>query len=232
MDDLSTIVIALASGITGSIFTYFGALRLANRENRQNVNGLRKLIYEDIITMYVELIKAGIASHKAFQADKILNQNDVQTIRGESAGIASFSHSFLQIMSDDWYMRARAEPSLFMQLYSSERQAMRQINLVQKAFSGKIFGLITEIDREQLVKSKDDLKFLNNLQADILVQTLDFIRKSIKSGLNKKLLLEVCPDKDRWWIKKTLARDEKASSEPKDASSEKPAEKPKNPFNK
>ena len=227
-----TVLVTLLSVSVGAILTYIGAVLLDKRANTQKENGLRKLIYEDIITMYIELIKAGIASHKTFQADKILNQNDVQTIRGESAGIASFSHSFLEIMSDDWYMRARAEPSLFMQLSSSERQAMRQINLVQKAFSGKIFGLITEIDREQLVKSKDDLKFLNNLQADILVQTLDFIRKSIESGLNKKILLEVCPDKDKWWIKKTLAHDETASSEPKDASSEKPAEKPKNPFNK
>jgi hypothetical protein len=181
MVDLGTLVIAaftLAGSVVGFVVGAFLTDLLAKqrerRENERKVTGLRKLVYGDIATIYVELKEV-----------LIVIENELKSSKFEE-----YHHAIIGLQKTDWYKNARIQPFIFMQLSDGERRAMAKIAILQETVV-RVSG--SRYIRKQVEEGEDRIEAL---RADLEKNIINYIREQIKKGLDKEFLLQVCSDED------------------------------------
>jgi membrane protein YqaA with SNARE-associated domain len=177
MVDSGTFIIAvstLAGGVVGFVvgafLTDWLSKRREGRENERNVTALRKLLYEDITTIYVELREV-----------LTVIENERITSKFEE-----YYNAIIGLQKTDWYKNARKQPVIFMQFSPAERRAMAKIAGLQETVVGVSRNKYL---RKQVEEGEDRVEALRK---DLKEKIIDYMREQIKRGLDEELLLEVC----------------------------------------
>jgi hypothetical protein len=232
--DIFILLLGVVVGaVLGAISTYMVAVCLDERANRQKVAGLRELVYGDIITMYVELSEYTLIVRNELAGLNRLNLNDPQTKIDTWTKIKRHAETILEMMDGDWYTRARAEPFIFVQLLDDERTAIGKIYLVQRALIKKAIEKYAKIDEKELMIAKIDVNAVINPTPHfkgldtLLTTTIGNMKEHMKSGLVRRLLLQVCPDERKWYVTLTFDNDKIREELPKDATDEQIIERAK-----
>jgi hypothetical protein len=184
------LVTALLSAYLGAYLAYHFQKKERIEENEQKVLDLRKLLYEDIITRYIELNELFTVIENAL---KIPRLDDIETVNHI---VTVHQHALVELQRTDWYRNARAEQFIFIQLRPGERRAIAQIAGLQGtvvAVSGdKYVTLAAQVGRREI-----EPRTLIEFQKGDLESIISKIRQKIITGLDKELLLEVCPDENK-----------------------------------
>jgi hypothetical protein len=204
MVDLTTIlaIAAITAGIMGAFGgAYLGAWlayhfgrKERTEENKQQVIGLRKILYEDIVTIYIALNELLTVIKNDLATSKL---SDIDTI---SVALQQYQHGLLDLQKTDWYTNARAYPFIFLQLSDKERKAIAQIAGLQGtvvAVSGDKYILLQQRVKEGEIEPR---QLIEALKDDLEKNIIGFVRQLLKAGLDKELLLEVCPDENKHYI--------------------------------
>jgi hypothetical protein len=203
MVDWSPVFVAILSvgvgAVLGAALTYIVAVRLDKRANKQKVSGLRELVYSEIATTYVALAEVRDIIRNELEELKNLNVGDPQIRINTWMKFKERAETVLETISSDWYLRATADPFIFIQLSDNEQRALRQIDLGQRAVIKKKLEQFTKIDIGA-VKRFDPTANFEELE-HVLGTTIDeLLRENIKTGLDKKLLLQDVHDANKWHV--------------------------------
>lgn len=211
MVDSGTLIIAvftlaggLAGFVLGAFLTDWLSKRRERRENERKVSGLRKLLYEDIIMIYVELKDILIV----IETERITSKFD------------EYYNAIIGLQDSDWYKKdARKQPFIFMQFSDRERRAIRKIASLQEG----VVGISRhKYIRKQVEEGEDGVE---TLRKDLKEKIIDYIREQIKRGLDKELLLELCPDENKDHIRSIFDEAHETSPIGEQENEEKPEKK-------
>jgi hypothetical protein len=187
-----TLVGGAVGFVVGAFLSDWLAKRREGRENERKVTGLRKLLYEDIVTIYVALNELLIVIEDDLKTPKFDFNNVIVAIK-------QYQHGHIEWQGTDWYRGARDHPFIFTQLSDSERRAMRQFAGLQRV-AVKVSADNCARLREKVEKGeKEPSSLLEALKID-LESIITFMRQAIKAWLDKELLLDVCPDDNKHYI--------------------------------
>ena len=181
MVDSGTLIIAatLAGFVVGAFLTDWLSKRRERRENERKRASLQKLLYEDIITIYVEL-------------EDVLAVIETERITSK---FEEYYNAIVGLQETDWYKNARKEPVIFVQFSDGERRSTAKIASLQEAVVGVSRS---KYIRKQVEEGEDRVEALRK---DLKEKIIDYIQEQIKTGLDKDLLLEVCPDENIHYIR-------------------------------
>lgn len=201
MVDLTTIL--SVAGIAGTLVGFCLGTWLAHylerkektKENEQKVIGLRKMLYEDVVRIYIAwnelltVIKNDLATRKFVD------------IRDVNVTLTLYQRGLLVWQKTDWYTNARAYPFIFMQLRDSERRAITQIATLQGTIATLSDVKYIALRRRLKEGEIEPRQLIEALKDDLEKNIIGFIRRLLKEGLDKGLLLEMCPDENKHYIR-------------------------------
>jgi hypothetical protein len=193
MVDSGTLIIAatLAGFVVGALLTDWLSKLRERRENERKTTSLRKLLYEDITTTYIEL-------------KEVLRVIETERITSK---FEEYYDAIIGLQKTDWYKNARKQPVIFMQFSDAERRAMAKIAGLQEAVVGIS---LSKYIRKQVEEGEDRVEALSK---DLKEKIIDYMLEQIKKGLDKELLLEMCPDENIHYIRSIFDEEHETASD-------------------
>lgn len=193
MDDWITALISILGPIIGVVVGYRLATVSARSENKNNVERLRRLIYTDVLRIFLFLAKI-VSMTDGYLKDPKIKTDDAETL---NALLQVNRAATERNLSNEWYRSARAEPFIFSQLSKKEQDAINRIYDLQLLttnegfFNAALKPFSKNVDKSELPKVQF---FAEKISRE---DTVKQMMKAIRGGLDEGLLLDVSTGRSR-----------------------------------
>jgi len=179
--------------LIGVIVGYGLATISGRRENKKRVERLRRLVYADVLRLFISLSKIVYYSEEYLKYPEI-DTGDADTL----SALLKFNRAAVEMtLSNEWYKSARAEPFFFSQLPKKEQDAINRVYDLQlhitneNLFNAALEATIKKVDKSERPK----VQFIASKISTI--DTFKKMKKAIQEGLDKGLLIDVSSEQTR-----------------------------------
>jgi hypothetical protein len=192
MIDWDTLIVYVLGAIFGVILTFLLTGFSDWKKRRSNTDSLRRLSYSDILRIFSKLywlrdyISTDLAARKLnFEDDALAN-----------TWLEHYQSYLKEILDDDWYKRARADPNVFLRFAKDEQTAINAIyELLSLTVAGRIYDASIEVFHKIAAPRKRIIS-----QRDGVSNLIDELENYIRTGLREEVLLSVATRRDKWYI--------------------------------
>ncbi len=216
MDDSITALISILGTIGGVLVGYGLATFTAWRENKNKVQRLQRLLYTDVLRIIVFLEKI-VRITEGFVSDPQIKTDDAETLR---ALLEANRAATDQNLSYRWYSEARTEPYIFSQLPKKEQDAINRLydfhlHITNVAL---VEAAVTAASREVDEAQRYKVRFL--AEKSVRENTLKDMMKTVREGLDEKLLLDISTEQTRTIVTSIFAQERKDAVKSEEGSAE------------